>query len=607
MRSSSRVFDSSDESARDAPQPSSLAVELATTFQARECFVSGLAPLGPSQILLLAYCAEEGEAGVASAPEVRCVGWDGEELTADALALKDHERAAPADLMLAVHAVAGSSPPQPLGGAASGPAFWSEGEAPTFCVASPRDVVVARPRDVISHVDWLVSAGRFERALDACDAAEACGLGGARRAARTAGDAWLGTLLARREFGAAASLCPRLLRADGEAWEQAAALFGAAGGLPQLAPHLPLAPGRLLDQSLYEMVLAACVASSEAEDHAALLAAVRSWPARLYGPPGLASALRGRIAALLQDMDAGLAAGAEAGGDPARLLKEALAEVLLADGQLMAGLWLLLELGSPNALPLIEHHRLLGAVCDRVAQLAALPADSVVPLLVEERAQLPPGSVVNQLRASRDPRAARLLQRYLLELHEAEPGAGAPWAGLAVELTAQLAPAQLMGLLATSTAYPLENAFAAAQAAGLVREQVFVLGRMGDARRALGLILDAMGDVDGALEFVTSQADGRLWDELILRAGSSPQLAGALLERIGGAVDARPLIAALPRGAQVERLRERLVKLLGDVRAQEALWRGCTACLNADVVQGVRQLHARSCRALRPQEVRWAD
>jgi len=585
-------------------------VDVLSAFTAPDWFVCGLAPFAPGQLLALAYlqgCG--GDDG--AAPELRCLSWAGEEASADALALREHERAAPGDLLLAWAAAPGAAPPQPLGGAAAGPAFWAESEAPVYLLASPRDLVLARPRDVIAHVDWLVSSRRFERALDACDAAEAGGLAGARRAARTAGDAWLGTLLAERRFAAAAALCPRLLQADAEAWESTAALFSAAGGLPQLARHLPLGAAAL-SPSLYEMTLAACCASGAQEDHAALLDAVRLWPPSLYGPAALASALRGRIAARLQEVDEGLAAGrggAGAGvtGDPTRLLKEALAEVLLVDGQLLAGLWLLLELGSPSALPLIEHHRLLGAVADRVAQLAALEHCTVVPLLVEERGALPPAQVVAQLRAARSGRAARLLQRYLLELHEVEPAACAPWAGLAVELTAAEAPAQLMGLLATSTAYPLEAAFAAAQRAGLVREQVFVLGRMGDARRALGLILDAMGDVEGALEFVTSQGDSRLWDELIVRAGAAPPLAGALLERIGGAVDARPLLAALPRGACIERLRDRLVKLLHDVRAQEALWRGCAACLCSDVVEGSRQLHARTTRALPPRAVRLAD
>jgi hypothetical protein len=109
-----------------------------------------------------------------------------------------------------------------------------------------------------------------------------------------------------------------------------------------------------------------------------------------------------------------------------------------------------------------------------------------------------------------------------------------------------------------------------------------------------------------ALEFVQGQADARLWDELIARAGASPALAGALLERIGGAADARPLLAALPRGARIERLRDRLRKLLADVRAQAALWHGCNACLRADVVAGGRSLYSGATRALRPNQVRWA-
>ena len=101
------------------------------------------------------------------------------------------------------------------------------------------------------------------------------------------------------------------------------------------------------------------------------------------------------------------------------------------------------------------------------------------------------------------------------------------------------------------------------------------------------------------------QADARLWDELIARAGASPLLAGALLERIGGAADARPLLVALPSGARIERLRDRLRKLLADVRAQAALWQGCNTCLRADVVAGGRLLYAGSTRALRPTQVRW--
>jgi hypothetical protein len=471
---------------------------------------------------------------------------------------------------------------------------------------------------VAAHCAWLVSLGRFGQALDMCDAAEASGVDEAAAAAEAAGNAWIDALLTRRSGASAAALCPRLLRGNAAAWEAAVYRFAAADALPALSKYLPLEQPQL-SQGLYEMVLTSCCVSSRTEDHAALVAALRSWPVKLYNTQALASALRGRIATLASDAatqaeDAAVNGGSgrtsgqvAAGGG---LLKEALALVLLADGQVASALGLLLELGAPSALPLMAHHRLLGAVADKVAHLAAQDHDAVAPLLVEERTSVTPASVVAQLRAGHcasNPACQRLLQRYLTELHTVDPAACSPFAGMAVELTAQWAPDSLMGLLASSATYPLEAALAAAAQAGLVREQVFVLGRMGDARRALGLILDAMGDVDQALEFVQGQGDSRLWDELVLRAGAAPQLAGALLERIGSSADARPLIAALPQGASIERLRERLVKLLTDVRALSALWQGCAACLRADVVSGSRAMYSGAARALRPSAVRFTD
>jgi len=479
-------------------------VDVVACFQT-DYFVSGIAPFGPSRLVVLAYTPPRSDAAAAGPPrpEVRCVSWANEELTADALALRGHERAAAGDLMLAWHAPSGGGPPAPLGGAATGPLFWAPGEAPSYLLAAPRDLVLASPRDVSAHVAWLAAQGRYGDALDACDAAEASAVPDAAGCARSAGDAWLDALLAERQFSRAAALCPRLLRGDVDAWESTAFRFAAAGGLPALARHVPTG-SPALSQSIYEMILAACVGSTSPADHAALVAAVRSWPPKLYAPAALAAALRGRVAATAADAAAAADDAAVAGSaltlpqDAASQLKEALAEVLLADGQVTAAAVLLLELGSSSALALIAHHRLLGAVADRVVQLAALDHEAVVALLVEERVVVPPGAVVAQLRAARNEPPARLLQRYLAELHEADPPAATPWAGLQVDLTARFAPATLMAFLASSTAYPLEAALATAAAAGLVREQVFVLGRMGDARRALGLILDVMGDVDQA-------------------------------------------------------------------------------------------------------------
>ena len=54
-----------------------------------------------------------------------------------------------------------------------------------------------------------------------------------------------------------------------------------------------------------------------------------------------------------------------------------------------------------------------------------------------------------------------------------------------VELYADYEPGQLMTFLVSSQAYGLEAAAELCEHRGLVREQVFVLGRMGNARRTI--------------------------------------------------------------------------------------------------------------------------
>ena len=52
-----------------------------------------------------------------------------------------------------------------------------------------------------------------------------------------------------------------------------------------------------------------------------------------------------------------------------------------------------------------------------------------------------------------------------------------------------------MSFLVSSQAYGLEAAAELCEYRGLVREQVFVLGRMGNARQALELIISKLADI----------------------------------------------------------------------------------------------------------------
>jgi len=68
-------------------------------------------------------------------------------------------------------------------------------------------------------------------------------------------------------------------------------------------------------------------------------------------------------------------------------------------------------------------------------------------------------------------------------------------AGPQVELYADYAPGQLMGFLVSSQWYGLEGSLQVCEQRGLVREQVFILGRMGSASQALHLIIQRLADI----------------------------------------------------------------------------------------------------------------
>ena len=57
--------------------------------------------------------------------------------------------------------------------------------------------------------------------------------------------------------------------------------------------------------------------------------------------------------------------------------------------------------------------------------------------------------------------------------------------------------------------------------------QVFVLGRMGNAQQALGLLMRDLKDVQGAVEFVALQGGSDLWQLLLSLALADPDVTGA--------------------------------------------------------------------------------
>jgi hypothetical protein len=87
---------------------------------------------------------------------------------------------------------------------------------------------------------------------------------------------------------------------------------------------------------------------------------------------------------------------------------------------------------------------------------------------------------------------------------------------------AEFATDRLIGFLRSSSSYDLEMAYKICQERDLVPEMVFLLGRMGNNKKALTLIIERLGDVHRAIDFAKEQSDDDLWEDLLMYSETRP-------------------------------------------------------------------------------------
>ncbi|RYR74606.1 hypothetical protein Ahy_A02g009329 isoform H [Arachis hypogaea] len=215
-----------------------------------------------------------------------------------------------------------------------------------------------------------------------------------------------------------------------------------------------------------------------------------------------------------------------------------LCSLLISLSSMLAGLESF-KLMKPELFDFIDKYNLQDSIHEKVVQLMMLDCKHVVPLLIQHRDLISPQEVVKQL------------------------------LNADVELYADYDPKMLLPFLHSSQHYTLEKAYEICTKKELLKEQVFILGRMRNSKQALAVIINKLGDIKEAVEFVTMQNDYELWEELIKQCIDKPEM-----------VYHDNWIVHLNMGM----LRDRLVKIITDYMTETLLRHGCNDILKADCV-----------------------
>ncbi|KAJ3013357.1 Vacuolar protein sorting-associated protein 41 [Thoreauomyces humboldtii] len=486
----------------------------------------------------------------------------------------------------------------------------------TFYIVSPKDIVVAKPRSIDDHVEWLVERKRYEEALAA---AESAGSGQERRQSQVntivdIGQKYMETLMLEDRFEDTAALCPKILRSDSTLWETWIRKFAKEQQLMAVHPFIPTTEPQLATE-IYDMVLTFLLNN----DLKAFHETVTRWPPSVFN-----------ITQMITDIE--------------RMLKadqtnESLKEIAINRNhkQHDRELYYALVLRQPDALDLVATYNLYAFVQDhalivleyddnvvstdpevkaRVAQavldgsatedsLGDIGGNAVlgrvraavqqkgVQILVHHPDRVSARIVVDQL--SKRP---KFLHIFLDAVFKKDPLEGVEFHPMQVALYAEYDYLRLMEFLRVSSSYSVQKAYDICEVRDLVPEMVFLLGKMGDNRRALNLIIERLGDVKRAIDFAKEQNDEELWEDLLKYSMDKPSFIVGLLENLGSHINPIRVVEKIPNGLEIQGLKEALIKIMTDYGIQMSLREGCEKILISDTVNLLETLYRAQRRGL---------
>ncbi|KAF9266084.1 vacuolar assembling protein VPS41 [Marasmius fiardii PR-910] len=564
-------------------RPASIASQGSSKHQ-RQSYV---APPSLTSFLLLAYTPPDIDfeedtqdrtrqaRKVAERPELRIISRAGEELAADALSVTSFQKWGCNDYILL-----GVDEDNDMG---------IRGRS--YVVLSPQDIILVRPRDRMDHVAWLVERLRYEEALEEIEAIETEGLtsetaiNGVKMTTSDIGLRYIEHLLSEGEFSKAARLCPKVCARDPKRWEHWIFVFAEKHELHAIIPYVPTEEPRL-ERLVYEMILAHFLAH---DHHHTLLKTIKEWPRDIYDIAAVIIAVQAQLEKSAKNKDS-------------VVLMECLAELYIANRQPGKALPYFLRLRRPNVFDLIRENNLFTDVQSQVLSLIEFDHElrekrrrereeksepleeeersEAIELLVDNVHSIPIVRVVKQLQTS-----PKYLFLYLDAIMKVDPQllAGFPdLQDLQVKLYADYARPRLIDYLRASTEYDLEKAYNVCQERDLVPEMVFLLGRMGNNKKALTLIIERLGDVHRAIDFAKEQADDDLWEDLLKYSETRPTFIRGLLENVGPEINPIRLIRRIKNGLEIPGLKEALIKILQDFHLQMSLLEGCQTILDGD-------------------------
>ena len=441
------------------------------------------------------------------------------------------------------------------------------------------------------------------------------------------GDFWVHQLVSAGRWSEAGKVAGRVLVTSLQ-WADWIVTFAKSDQLDEITPWMPSTQTHPLPSSVYDDILKFYTKTNPP----GLLVYIEEWDPELFDVGMVINAIESRI----DELESGQVRTHDgAKGRDWKILMEVLAKLYLVDGRARDALRHYVQVQDAEAaLRLIREEKMIDVVADDIPALLLLRVDQqmlvnapvaelgeasfeVVQMLVEEahHGTVSMNAVIEQL--SRRGKPFRpFLFFYLRALwNGTEREADEPryvyvrriadghalveqQADLAVELFAEYDRDLLMTFLRANSAYNFDRAIAICRQKNYISELVHVLGKTGQTKDALFLIIDELDDVKQAIDFAKENPD--LWDDLVeYSMDNRPKFICGLLEEVGTAGSPIDIVKRIPEGLRIEGLGEAVTKMMREHDIHYSITDGAARILRSEAAAGMDILRAGRRRGVR--------
>lgn len=519
-------------------------VDPVSTFQT-EFYISGIAPL-ESQLVLLGIPKELDENNKSLRPQLYIVEYkdnDYSDICTDSLTLRGYEEYSVNDYHL--------------------DALLEEN---VFFIVAPKDVVIASPYDLDDRIQWFIQHNKFEDALDILMHNDTRNIH--RHTIQSVGIDYLDHLLSNGLYDEAGRLGLNIFDKNPSLWEDQIYKFAAVHQLRSVSPYIPRTLDSKLNPHIYEMILYEYLKL----DAQGFLQLVKEWDHGLYNVCAVINAVLEHLLNCERSNE--------------NLYLEALAILYSHEKKYDKSLSMYLKLKHKDVFTLIQNHNLYNVILNMLVDLMDLDHKKTIALLLDTNT-ISSEKIVEKLGSNQ-----LHLYRYLDEYYKKNPKG--EYHKELVGLYAIFDRQKLLPFLKKSDHYRIQEALDICKKQKYYPEMVYLLGRIGDTKDALALIINELKDMQHAISFCQEHDDPDLWDDLINHCIDKPEFITFLLQSIGSFIDPTALILKIKEDMKIPGLKNSLVKMLNQYNLQVSVQEGCKKILVSDyfnIQKRLNQIH----------------